>query len=316
MIGSSVYRRAVIEWRDALELVLLPGLAALLPWRFCFPLFRRMARWQWLYRESCETALEQARARGWAGQDEAHWLWARRLVTLVDHADHYLGLTRGDSWMRRHLQVTGDWLPPGQAAVLCTFHWGAGLWGLRHAAASGLRPHALVAPVNPDAFVGRRVLYGYIRSRVHHVSTTLNSPALDVSVSLRPALRALRRAEPIMAAVDVPSDQVSASTPITLLGMPASVPRGLLRLAVDNGVPVQVYVTGLNTQTGERFLRIKTLPTCTKVDDLVAMVFAELEVVIAEDAPAWHFWGIAERFFRSAAVVSAPPLALDKLPEQ
>lgn len=298
MIHSAVFRRAVIECRDALELVLLPGLAALLPWRWCFALFKRMAGWQWLYRDACEAAREQARARGWAGQDETHWLWVRRLVTLVDHADHYLGLTRGDGWMRRHLQVTGDWLPPGQAAVLCTFHWGAGFWGLRHAAASGLQPHALVAPVNPQAFVGRRVMYLYIRSRVQHVSKTLNSPALDVSTSLRPALRALRQHEPIMAAVDVPSDQVSASTPIKLLGMPASVPRGLLRLAADNGVPVQVYVTGLNTQTGERFLRIKTLGVCTEVTDLVAKVFGELEAVITENPPAWHFWGVAERFFR------------------
>lgn len=314
MTDSSVFRRSVIESRDVLELVLLPGLAAILPWCFCFPLFRRMARWQWLYREACDTALKQARARGWAGQDEAHWLWVRRLVTLVDHADHYLGLTRGDSWMRRHLQVTGEWLPPGQAAVLCTFHWGAGLWGLRHAAASGLRPHALVAPVSRHAFLGRRVLYWYIRSRVHHVSTTLDSPALDVSASLRPALRALRRAEPIMAAVDVPSDQVSASTPIMLLGMRASVPRGLLRVAVDTGVPVQVYVTGFNTQTGERFLRIKTLEACTEVDSLVAKVFGELEAVISEDAPAWHFWGIAERFFKSSAVASESSLVPPKLP--
>jgi hypothetical protein len=299
MSPSSALRRLAIEWRDAVELLLLPGLAGILPWSICFMLFQRLARWQWLYREPCEAALVQARVRGWAGQDEAHWLWVRRLVTLVDHADHYLGLTRGDAWMRRHLQVTGQWLPPGQAAVLCTFHWGAGLWGLRHAAASGMHPHALVAPVNPHNFVGRRVLHLYVRSRVKHVSKTLGSPALDVSESLRPALRALRHAEPIMAAVDVPSDQVSASIPITLLGMQASVPRGLLRLAADGCIPVQIYVTGLNTQTGQRFLRIKSMGIHTDVNELVAKVFSELEQVIAEDAPAWHFWGIAERFFRS-----------------
>lgn len=297
MIVSTVFRRATIELRDTLELVLLPGLAALLPWRWCFVLFGRMARWQWLYREACEAALHQARLRGWAGQDEAHWLWVRRLVTLVDHADHYLGLTRGDSWMSRHLKVQGEWLPPGQAAVICTFHWGAGMWGLRNAAASGLKPHALVAPLDPQAFAGRSVLYAYACSRVRHVSKTLNSPALDVSASLRPALRALRRAEPVGAVVDVPADQVSATTPVMLLGMQVSVPRGLLRLAVDNDIPVQVYVTGLDTRTGERFLRIKTLSGYATVEDLAAQVFGELEQLIAEDAPAWHFWGIAERFF-------------------
>lgn len=306
MNTSPVLRRIAIEWHDALELLLLPGLAALLPWRWCFVLFSRMARWQWLYRADCEAALQQARLRGWVGPDEAHWLWRRRLVTLVDHADHYLGLSRGDGWMRRHLKVQGEWLPAGRAAVIFTFHWGAGLWGLRHAAFSGLKPHALVAVLDRQTFAGRYVLGTYVRSRVRQVSKTLNSPPLDVSASLRPALRALRRAEPVGAVVDVPPDQVSVTTPITLLGLPVQVPRGLMRLAVDNGIPVQVYVTGLDTRTGERFLRIKTLHGYSTAEDLAAQVFNELEQVIVEDAPAWHFWGIAERFFGPVLTASAP----------
>ena len=292
-----VFNRVARECHDALELVLLPGMAAILPWRWCFALFVRMARWHWLYREDSMTALQQAGSRGWASHDHATWLWTRKLVTLVDHADHYLGLTRSDAWMRRHLRVQGDWLPPGQAGVICTFHWGAGLWGLRHAAASGLRPHALVAQPDPAAFKERRVLHAYARSRIRHVATTLNSPTLDVSASLRPALQALRREEPIMAVVDVPSDQVTTSVPIQLLGMQARVPRGLLRLAVDHAIPVTVYVTGLNTQTGERFLRIKQLGTSTELPELVKTVFGELELLVIENPAAWHFWGIAERFF-------------------
>lgn len=293
-----MFRRLVVECRDLLELVMLPALAALLPWQICFVVFKHAARWNWLYAEPSDAALQQARSRGWAGKDEVHWLWVRKLVTLVDHADHYLGLVKDDRWMDQHLSVEGQWIPPGQAAVLCTFHWGAGYWGLRHAAASGLQAHALVAPVDPKDFVGRRVLYTYIRSRVKHVAKTLNSPTLDVSASLRPALRALRNSEPIMAAVDVPADQVSASATVTLLGMQASVPRALFRLAVDSRIPVQVYITGLNTQTGQRFLRIKTLGIQSDATALVEGVFQELEVILAEEAPAWHFWGVSERFFR------------------
>ena len=100
-----------------------------------------------------------------------------------------------------------------------------------------------------------------------------------------------------MAVVDVPSDQVTTSVPIQLLGMQARVPRGLLRLAVDHAIPVTVYVTGLNTQTGERFLRIKQLGTSTELPELVKTVFGELELLVIENPAAWHFWGIAERFF-------------------
>lgn len=296
-------QRLRTELRDLLELVLLPGLAAILPWRWCFPVFKRLARLHWLYREPCETALQQARSRGWAGVDEAHWLWVRRLVTLVDHADHYLGLWRSDAWMQKHLQVEGRWPAPGQGVLLLTFHWGAGYWGLRHAAAQGLRPHALVASLESQAFQGRTVLSWYARSRNAHVARTLGSPTIDVVQHLKQVIRALRDKHSLLGVVDVPAEAAQASMSIELLGMQASVPRGLMRLAVDSQAPVVVYVTGLNTRTGRRFLRIKTLGVYTGATGLATRVFAELAQVIAEDAPAWHFWGIAERFFRSPAAV-------------
>jgi len=301
--GTTMKLRWRTELRDALELVLLPGLAAILPWRWCFPVFKRLARLRCLYREPCEAALQQARSRGWAGVDEAHWLWERRLVTLVDHADHYLGLWRSDAWMPKHLRVEGVWPAPGHGVLLLTFHWGAGYWGLRHAAAQGLRPHALVASLASQAFQGRTVMSWYARSRNAHVARTLGSATIDVAQHLKQVIRALRDNHSLLGVVDVPADAAQASMPIELLGMQARVPRGLLRLAVDSQVPVVVYVTGLDTRSGRRFLRIKTLGIYTEVTDLATRVFGELAQLIAEDAPAWHFWGIAERFFRAPAAV-------------
>lgn len=296
--------RLKVESRDLVELVLLPSLAALLPWRVAFALFKRLARWRFLYRDACENALAHAKRRGWV-ENEADWLLQRRLVTLVDHADFYLGRTRGERWMAKYLDVDGHWPSAGARAVLCTFHWGAGMWGLRHLGNSSLRAHALVAPVAGAHFAGRAVLHWYARQRTAEVSRALGCAALDVSASLRPAIRALRQSQQIVAAVDVPADQVSASREITLLGMPARVPRGLLRLAVDQQAPVSVYVTGIRMNDGQRFLRIRNLPVRDSTDALVDEVFAELEAVIAEDAPAWHFWGEADRIFVRAQADTA-----------
>lgn len=295
--SSSAAARLRVEARDLVELVLLPGLAALLPWRFTFRIFKRLARFDFLYRAACERALGEARQRGWA-TDEADWLMKRRLVTLVDHADFYLARTRGDRFMARHLALDGHWPRAGDGgAVLCTFHWGAGMWGLRHLGASGLRAHALVAPLAGAHFAGRRVLHWYARARTAEVTRALRCDTLDASASLRPVIRALRGGQQVVAAVDVPADQVSASQSIRLLGMPARVPRGLLRLAADHKVPVSVYVTGIRMSDGQRFLRIRQLPVSGDADTLVEAVFRLLESAIAEDAPAWHFWGEADRFF-------------------
>jgi len=289
-------KRLQVEGRDLFELALLPGLAALLPWGLAFRLFRRVARAIGPYTETTDAALAQARGRGWVG-DTAHWLLVRRIVTLVDHADLYLARTRSDRWLARHMDVQGEWPPAAQPGLICTFHWGAGMWGLRHARASGLKAHALVAPLKGAHFAGRRVLQAYARARTAEVTRSLGCPALDTSVSLRPALRALRRGEQVVAAIDVPADQVSASEEIGLLGIRARVPRGLLRLAVDERLPVTVYLTGLDVDNGRRFLRIHQLGVYEELDKLMQDVFAFLDDAIREDPPAWHFWGEADRIF-------------------
>lgn len=285
------------EARDLLELVLLPGLTMVLPWAWCFKVFKRAARWSWLYREACEESLRQARQRGWGGKDEAHWLWQRRLTTLVDHADLYLSMTRSNRWMQANMSVQGTWPTPGSAAVLCTFHWGAGMWGLRHASGHGLDAYALVAPLDAKFFVHRWVLYHYAKLRTAEVAKVLGNVALDVSESLRPALKALQNQQVVMAAVDVPADTTESAMPIRILGMPAAVPRALLRLAVKHNVPVYVYVTGLDTRTGQRWLSIKPMSATGSLETMSYQVFAELEQLIAQDSSAWHFWGVSERFF-------------------
>jgi hypothetical protein len=285
--------------RETLELVLLPGLAAVLPWAWCFWVFQRLsARCRWLYRDTCECALREAQVRGWVSPDQAPlWLAQRRLVTLIDHADLYLAATRSNRWMQRHLQVQGQWPVAGQAGILATFHWGAGMWGLRHAQQAGLTPHALVAPLNGAHFAGHPVLHRYIQARTAYVAKALGCATLDVSNSLRPAVRALRNNEQVLAAIDVPSDQVAASVPVQIAGMAARVPKALLRLAVEQKVPVTVYLTGINMDTGQRTLRIVPLPVLEDLDALVEAVFIHLTEALHQDSVAWHFWSEAPRFF-------------------
>ena len=288
--------RLQTEVHDLVELVLLPGLAALVPWSPGYRLLRRLAEVIRPYAQAGRIALNQASSLGWVG-DAQHWLRVRRLVTLVDHADLYLARTRSDAWLSRHVDVEGQWPPAGRPGIVFTFHWGAGMWGLRHAKASGLRAHALVAPLDGAHFRGRFILHRYARARTAEVARSLGCPALDTSSSLRPVLQALRRGEQVVAAVDVPSDQVSAAQDVELLGLPARVPRGLFRLAVDQSVPVTVYLTGLKAESGRRFLRINQLGVHDNVDTLAREVFSFLDRAIREDPPSWHFWGEAERVF-------------------
>lgn len=290
--------------RDALELWLLPGLASVLPWSLCFRVFRRIARWSWLYEDATQRAVHEAQARGWwpsTLEQQAHWRWQRRLVTLVDHADMYLWQRHGMAGVERlPMRVQGDWPQPGEAALLCTFHWGAGWWGLADASATLGQVHALVAPLNPAHFKGRSVLWRYAQHRTELVGQTLRSSTIDAAGGgLRRVLRVLQGGGALVAVVDVPSDTADAALDVTLLDKTVRVPRALLRMAVEQQIPVYRYVTGFDEDTGDRWLRIDKMAPEAHLQNLAQALFDELDLLLRTQPAYWHFWSEAPRFFVS-----------------
>ena len=292
--SAALRRRARLELRDALELVLLPGLAAVLPWRWCFALFKRIARWSWLYRAGSEADWVQAQAMGFGG-DRAQWLWQRRLVQLVDHADHYLHRTRSDRWLAQHVQVHGDWMALGVPAFLFTFHWGAGMWGLRHAHQAGLRVHAMAAPADGAAFAGRWVLKHYALARLRSIEQALGRPLVLVPKGLRNLRKALQAQEQVLVLIDVPQDQ-GGGEPVTLLGHRVRLPAAMPQMAVQQGAPCAIYITGLDVLTGRRSIQIVNLPAGLETPQMMAQLVAFLERLVVEQPALWHFWGQWPRF--------------------
>lgn len=292
------------ESRDLLELFLLPGLAILLPWSWCLRVFSWLARKPWLYRQEVERAVHHATALGVLTGDPSQWAAIRRLTTLIDHADYFLVRYRGLEWMRKVFEVHGSWPAPGTAGLVCTFHWGCGAWALPHMRAAGLHVHALVAALDADCFRGRSVLHAYAKARTAMVAQELGRSTLDVSASLRPVLETLNKGEQLLAVLDVPADQVSASQCVTLLGLQARVPTAMLRLAVKQRVPITLFLAGQHLD-GRRFLEVRTLGPHTDVEVLLNALYAELDRVLRENPAAWHFWGEAERFFTKTGADNA-----------
>jgi hypothetical protein len=137
---------------------------------------RRLARWSWLYRAETERAFAQAKALGWVHGDESTWRQLKRLTSLVDHADHYLTRTRSDTWMQKHLTVSGEWPAPDAPGLLLTFHWGAGMWAQRHAGTAGVKASMMVDAPSPAHFQGHKVLFRYIQARIRSIELALHTP--------------------------------------------------------------------------------------------------------------------------------------------
>ena len=301
---DSAWRRFRREGRDLLEVVLLPGLAAVLPWPVSFAIFRRLAHWPWLYREACLPALAQAKERGHCS-DERAWAWERRLVTLLDHADHYLFRTRSDAWMARHVQVVGSWGETDKAGFLWTLHWGTGLWALRHARVAGLCPNMVLdAPQGPD-FAGRFVFGRYVRARMRSVQLALERPIIFAPGAMDGVRSALALREQVAVVMDVPQDQVKVTRATTILGQQVSVPAALAYMAVEQALPVTVFSMGVNLHTGRRLLSVVSMGTPADAGILTDMAFAHLDGLLKSSPAAWHLWSEAPRFFTVRAADTA-----------
>ena len=155
----------------------------------------------------------------------------------------------------------------------------------------------MVAGLDSPAYQGRPLLMAYARRRVAMVVRETGQPTLDASGSLRAIPQVLRDGDQVLAVVDVPTDELSAAVQVELLDARALMPRGLLRMAVQRQIPMTLYLTGLDTETGARWLRIRPIGVYDDVEALVVRVFGELDEAIRAEPWSWHFWAQAPWFW-------------------
>lgn len=299
----AAWQRVKTEVRHLLEVVLLPGLAAVLPWRWCFALFKRIACWNWLYQPACEIEWNNATAKGYGG-DKAQWTQHRRLVQLVDHADHYLHRTRSDAWMHRHMDVYGDWRALGEPSFLFSFHWGAGMWALRHARSQGLQVNAIAAPILAENFQGRSVFFRYAQARIVSIEQALGRSVVLVPKGLRNLRTALKQGQQVLALLDVPQDR-GAVGHFQMLGETVRLSQALPEMAERQQAPMAVYVTAFDAQTGRRALHIQNLPAGMSAAEVTQFVVTWLDGLIRDQPAAWHFWGMWPAFVAPAQPAQA-----------
>jgi len=286
-----------VQLRDTLELFLLPGLAAILPWPLCFWVFKKIAKSSRIYSQVTESGWIEAK-KCMLDLCERQWKWERRLITLIDHADLFLSCTRSEQWIEQQVRVFGAWPTTRQSNVICTFHWGAGMFSLHAMRHAGLQVHALAASLDITDFVGRPVLHRYAKWRTQRVRHLLGLPVIDVKNSMRPVIKAIQNQYSLLAVLDVPSDHNEVSVPVTLLGQKINVPRGLLRLAVDRQLYVTVFLLGINLQSGQRELKIHSLGLAENLQQLYDSVFNHLDSSMSTTPSAWHLWAEMPRFLK------------------
>lgn len=288
--------RLIRETKDLFECIIIPGLAAFLPWRFCFKLFRWLSRYHFLYRQEADAAFTMAQRYGYA-ENPDHWRANYRLVQLVDKADLFLSVCRSDRWLKHNVKVVGDRWPQTSDPVLAvTFHWGAGLWSLRYFRTLKKRTAFLSRRFDQQTLADRLCCYVIAKARLQEVRRLGRAQIIFRGGSVKKILAALNNDINVVALLDVPIEAGRSSLIIDLLGKKALIPRGLIRLAVQDRIPVMVYTMGLDQNTGKRELRIKG-PLPNHTEHLLAKSLSSmLNDAIKQDSSAWHFWHLVEQF--------------------
>lgn len=290
-----------LELRSLLEYWLLPALAIPLPWPWAFRLLRRIARHPYLYAAEWAPALAQARQL-LPIEDEADWAWRFRLARLVDHADYWLSRTRGDGWMRRHIDGLREFPLHDRAAVGVFFHWCAGLWSVRALHASGAAAAVLAGRFSTRSMGGARLGYLYGHLRLKELARVGGRPLIYAPGTVKRALADLAAGHWVIGTPDVPPTETALGVPVTLFGRPAHFAEGLLLIARRAQVPVVVFTLALDFDSGRRELRLSG-PFEPHDPQLLPHIVATWEGLIREKPWGFTLWPAMPAWF------AAPPAA-------
>ena len=267
------------------ECVVLPTVAALLPWPLAWRTMRALTAHEHFFGTETMRAQSMCDAQGLV-PDAPRWRQQYRLTRAVDHVDPAISALRSDRWMARHLRVEGDPVPKGPC-IFVGFHYGTGFWSLRHLRRLGHRVSFVSAPVDPAHWRDEPLRLAFIRWRQANVARAGGAPVIYVGGSGDKIRGALRAGTSVLGLIDVP-EATTSTVSVRLLGRDVQFPDGLLRIGVSERVPLIGYVASLDANTGARLLRFTRLP-----DDPAKAVHALatlLDAAIRANPAAWHFW--------------------------
>ena len=272
-----------------------PLATALLPSRAGLRVLRRVSRAAALSAPEA-SAWRNAHAAGRTGLPEsgqrpvdmAAWCTAWRLTQYLDRADLFVFLSRSPRWMRRHVDVRGEWPSPGPCLAV-TGHWGAGLWALDLLRRSGHQPRFLARRPGED---DDRWHAAYVRLRAFAVARATGAPLVYTEGASHEIERSWVAGHTIVGLFDAPPGERSvARVPFGRSYIRLS--RGLPRLACEHSIPVVEFSAAIDRRTGRRTITIGAAKVWHDAEALAHHWARELEALLQQDSAAWHLWPYA-----------------------
>lgn len=185
--------------------------------------------------------------------------------------------------------IGAEHLPTPGPAVFTSFHLSGGLAIFEVLRRRGFSPTFLLAPAPPG--LGR---YGRALRAVRHqyLTRVLERPWIETGPGARQTLEQhLEVGGSIVALLDVPAVAVPLRdrAEATLLGRIASLPVGVLRLALARGLPIVPFDAWVDEE-GRRSVRLHAAARGVDPAGALRDVVAAMERVVRERPWDWHAW--------------------------
>jgi hypothetical protein len=276
---------------DAWQFFLVPGLAALMPWRIGRAWLRFFARRpNGPFAEASRAAAAIAPEHLDVG-DLRQFAADMRLVWLIDTCDLYLCLLhRARVWRPWHVQRVGEW-PRDTAFIATGFHHGTGHWVFKTLAEAGRNSILVSARWDKSDYAGLPLRYHYGRLRGGDVERLSGNP-----VAYRPGVKqilsdALKRGDCVVGVIDMPPRLAPrGQRPVRLLGRDVSFPDGLLALAQEADVPLVPYWIEFDLEQCTRRFCIGEALDPHDVDGSLQKLADILDAQVRRTPAAWYFW--------------------------
>lgn len=198
------------------------------------------------------------------------------------------------AWARRRptcasATVVGvEHLPAGRGAVFAGFHLSGGLAIFETLRRHGFAPTFLLAPAAAQAGRYERALRAL---RLSYLGRVCSPPCIETGPGVRQTLeRHLDGGGSVVTLLDVPEDavQLRDRAPATLFGRPASLPVGILRLALARALPVLPFDGSV--VEGRRTVRFHAAVPGSDPEEVLRALLPVMERVVRERPWDWHSW--------------------------
>lgn len=285
------------ELRDLLSLWLVPGLAALLPWRWCLRLYWWLAGTGLLMREEVAGSRGGRAMLGLASDDRA---FDRRFCFgfLLEHADLFRALGRGWRGLARTLplRVSADDAP--RAGLCFFFNFNQGLPALAALRAAGYQAHLVYRSLERRPAGVGWLRYAYMRLRLRMVARVCGNPGIGTGGARERIAATIAAGGLVCVAADTPPRPGTGLVPIRFPdGREAWWRSGVLKLALELPGARRCFQVRLDWDTRERTLELKRLAPTGELAVLTTQLNAEFAQALASQPELWFYWPAPQGFF-------------------